>query len=107
MNAICLAGIRAKAHVLVLTSHRTAPVPFAESVIRIPAPPVPASATQPVKLHPQQQSGDPLLSMDRFLPLGSAYESALWMLFETVCLLVQHELGISEADMLLKSTNLE
>jgi len=100
VNAVCLAGIRAKAHVIVLTSHRTAPIPFADSVIRIPAPHAPSSAFSVVESNDSQY-------MNRFLPLGSAYESTLWMLFESICLLIQHELGVSENDMLIRSGNLE
>ena len=105
MNAICLAGMRAKARVIVLTSHPTAPVPFAETVIRIPAPHVPYAGCNLLESLNLENSEIP--NMQRFLPLGSAYESTLWLFFESVSFMLQQELGVSEHDMLLKSGNLE
>eukprot|EP00210_Caulerpa_lentillifera_P001896 g1823.t1 len=108
VSAICLAAIRAKAHVIVITYHQTAPVPFADTVIRIPsASEFSGQHTVQVNNHHNHRSYGTETN-GSVLSLGAAgYESTLWMLFECVCLILQRKKGVTETHMLKKTTNLE
>lgn len=103
MNAVCLAAIRAGARVIAFTAHQTAPLPFADYIIRIPTFSMPTSVSKNVAPGPNSQLG----SCQKIMQLGSAFEAALWMVLECTALMIQKKLGVSEDDMLAKHTNLE
>lgn len=105
VSAICLAAIRAKARVIVLTYHQTAPVPFADTVIRIPS--GSAFLGQPLVQDRRHQQSYASESGGSLLSLGSGYESTLWILFECVCLILQRERGMTETEIDNRTTNLE
>lgn len=102
VNAICLAAIRAGAKVIAFTGHQTAPLPFADKVVRIPAQPVPSPVSKSPKY--EMSNGD---AQHKTLPLGSAFEATLWMMFECMCVMIQKKLGVQESEMVARHTNLE
>ncbi|GMH32363.1 hypothetical protein BSKO_00197 [Bryopsis sp. KO-2023] len=103
VNAVCLAAIRAGTRVIAFTAHQTAPLPFADHVIRIPTFPIPSNVSKSAKLDSNSGGENP----QKILQLGSAYEVTLWMVFECVALMIQKRRGVAENDMLAKHTNLE
>lgn len=102
VNAICLAAIRAGTKVVAFTGHQTAPLPFADRVVRIPAHPVNLSLSK----IPQNETADGD-ALDKVMPLGSGFEATLWMMFECLCVMIQKKLGVKESEMLARHTNLE
>ncbi|CAD7704233.1 unnamed protein product [Ostreobium quekettii] len=104
VNAICLAAIRANTRVVAFTAHQTAPLPFADKAVRIPIPfahPIPSCG------HKGPKSEVPNGEAHKIMQLGSAFEVALWMMFECMCVMIQRKLGVQEADMVARQTNLE
>lgn len=102
VNAICLAAIRAEARVIAFTAHQTAPLPFADKAVRIPAHPMPSNVSRAPKVEAPHVE-----PKNRIMLLGSAFEVTLWMMFECMCVMIQKKLGVQEADMLSRHTNLE
>ena len=99
-----LAGAGAK--IVAFTAHRTAPVPYADTVVRLPA----QLSTASDQLRSFAAcSGDTAGSAvhGSVLPLGSAYELALQLLLDTLAVMLQQENSISDELMKSRLSNLE
>ena len=87
-------------------AHRTAPLPFADTVVRL-------SAQAPVSPTPLNSfaggSAEParILLNNSVLPMGSAYELALQLLLDTIALMLQQENNVTEELMKSRLSNLE
>ena len=96
----------AGAKIVAFTGHRTAPLPYADTVVRLPAQP-PAASDQ---LRPFAScSSDTACALvhGSVLPLGSAYELALQLLLDTLAAMLQRENNVSDEFMRSRLSNLE
>lgn len=105
VEALSKEARRDSATVIVLTSQPTATVQQqlgATLALQVPATCLPAAATA---------SGSTAAAATRApaspLLMGSSYELALQLFFDLVCVLLQHRLGLTAADMTARHTNLE
>ncbi len=91
---------------MAFTAHRTAPLPFADTVVRLPAQ-APISPTHPKSFAGGSAEPAQLLVNNSVLPMGSAYEMALQLLLDTIALMLQQENNITEELMKSRLSNLE
>ena len=97
----------AGAKVIAFTAHRTAPLSFADTIVRLPAR---ATAT-PANIRSfaggsSAAAAQPLLHSS-VMPMGTVYELALKLLLDTFALMLQREINISEDLMKSRTSNLE
>ena len=90
---------------MAFTAHRTAPLPFADTVVRLPAQ-APISPTH-LKSFAGGSAEPAQLLHNSVLPMGSAYELALQLLLDTLALMLQQENNITEELMKSRLSNLE
>jgi D-arabinose 5-phosphate isomerase GutQ len=88
------------------TAHRTAPLPFADTVVRLPAQ-APISPTHLKSFAGSSAEPARLLVHNSVLPMGSAYELALQLLLDTIAVMLQQENNITEELMKSRLSNLE
>ncbi len=88
------------------TAHRTAPLPFADTVVRLPAQ-TPTSPTHLKSFAGSSAEAARALLHNSVLPMGSAYELALQLLLDSVAVMMQQESNISEELMKSRLSNLE
>ncbi|MBL4646270.1 MAG: 6-phospho-3-hexuloisomerase [Hyphomicrobiales bacterium] len=93
VNAHIKTAKAAGAEVIFITAE-----PFAEAA---------KAATQIVSLPAQTMASDQTTTASTVLPMGSAYEGALFFLFEIVILRLREVLDISQGDMRSRHTNME
>ena len=91
---------------MAFTAHRTAPLPFADTVVRLPAQ-APISLTHLKSFAGGSAEPARLLVHNSVLPMGSAYELALQLLLDTIALMLQQENNITEELMKSRLSNLE
>lgn len=89
---------------MAFTAHRTAPLPYADTVVRLP--------TQPTAASDQLRSfascsSNTARAQGSVLPLGSAYELALQLLLDTLAVMLQQEGNVSDEVMRSRLSNLE
>lgn len=96
----------AGAKIVAFTAHRTAPLPYADTVVRLPAQP---AAPPDQARHSASGSSDTARSQapSNVLPLGSAYELALHLLLDTLAAMLQQENNVSDELMKARLSNLE
>ena len=99
--------VLAGAKIVAFTAHRTAPLPYADTVVRLPAQPA-AAGSDPVR-YSASGSSDTARSQapSGVLPLGSAYELALQLLLDTLATMLQQENNVSDELMKSRLSNLE
>lgn len=91
---------------MAFTAHRTAPLPYADTVVRLPAQPPPAS--DQLRSFPSCSSDTArALVPGSLLPMGSAYELALQLLLDTLAVMLQQENNVSDEVMRSRLCNLE
>ena len=97
----------AGAKVVAFTAHRTAPLPYADTVVRLPVQP-PLASTQ-VRSFTTSSSADQGAAavQSSVLPPGSAYELALQLLLDTLAAMLQQEHKVSDELMKSRASNLE
>lgn len=96
----------AGAKVVAFTAHRTAPLPFADTVVRLPAQ-APTTPTRLKSFGGRNADATQALLQTSVLPMGTAYELALQMLLDTLAVMLQHENNVSEDLMKSRLSNLE
>lgn len=110
VSALALEAMRAGAMVIAFTAHKTADLPFAGHVIRIPAQTFPPS--MPVINQSLTGAGADVVS---FLPkgkmsllqMGASFEMSLWLMFECVSIMLRRVCHVSPSEMRARHTNLE
>lgn len=99
----------AGAKIVAFTAHRTALLPYADTVVRLPAQP-PAASDQ-LRSFPSSssdaQADARALMHGSVLPVGSAYELALQLLLDTLAVMLQQENNVSDEVMRSRQSNLE
>lgn len=97
----------AGAKIVAFTAHRTAPLPYADTVVRLPA--QSTAAPDQLRSFPSGSSSNTgrALAQGSILPLGSAYELALQLLLDTLAVMLQQENNISDEVMRSRLSNLE
>ncbi|KAL3157784.1 hypothetical protein ABBQ32_012208 [Trebouxia sp. C0010 RCD-2024] len=98
---------QAGAKIVAFTAHRTAPLPYADTVVRLPAQPT-AAGLDAVR-YSGSGSSDTARSQAPagVLPPGSAYELALQLLLDTLAAMLQQENNVSDELMKSRLSNLE
>lgn len=91
---------------MAFTAHRTAPLPYADTVVRLPAQPT-AAADQLRSFASCSSNTGRALGQGSVLPLGSAYELALHLLLDTLVVMLQQEGNVSDEVMRSRLSNLE
>lgn len=109
VDALVQTALNAHARVICLTARPSAPIPArCHLAVHVPARTMAGESPQlSVASHSQCQ---PCLSNDRVdhvLPMGSAYEGALFVLLEVVIYQLRLLKGVTELTMRLRHTNLE
>jgi len=109
VSALGLEAMRAGARVIAFTAHKTAPLPFAESVIRVSSQTLPPC--MPVmnrKLGGVASEVVSSLPEGRFscMQMGGSFEVALTVVLDTVCVMLRKKLHVSIRDRALCRTNL-
>lgn len=101
------AVVRVGAKIVAFTAHRTAPLPYADTVVRLPAQPT-AAGLDAVR-YSGSGSSDTARSQAPagVLPPGSAYELALQLLLDTLAAMLQQENNVSDELMKSRLSNLE
>lgn len=94
------------AKVVAFTAHRTAPIPFADIVVRLPAQ-LQQPPSQPRAFPGSSPEALRALPVPSILPSGSAYQLALQLLLDTMATMYQHEHNLSEEVMRARQSNLE
>eukprot|EP00210_Caulerpa_lentillifera_P006248 g5967.t1 len=108
VSALALEAMRSGARVIAFTAHKTAPLPFAESVIRIasqtlpPCMPVMNRKLSGVSSDVVSSLSDGMFSC---MPMGDSFEVALSLLLESICVMLRKRLGIAKEDKTLQRTN--
>ncbi|DBA86198.1 hypothetical protein WJX77_005058 [Trebouxia sp. C0004] len=105
VNTVASEARRAGARVVAFTAHRTASLPFADTVVRLPAQ-APISPTHLKSFAGGSAEPARLLVHNSVLPMGSAYELALQLLLDTIALMLQQENNITQELMKSRSSNL-
>lgn len=105
VSALALEAMRSGTRVIAFTAHKTAPLPFAESVIRIASQTLPPC--MPVlnrKLGGVASEVVSSLPEGRFscMPMGGSFEIALSLVLESLCVMLRKKLGISAKDSTLR-----
>ena len=93
----------AGAKVVAFTAHRTAPIHYADIIVRLPAQQQPS--------HARAFAGSPeaprAVAVPSILQAGAAYQLALQLLLDTLATMYQHEHNIADAVMQSQQSNLE
>eukprot|EP00210_Caulerpa_lentillifera_P007160 g6850.t1 len=109
VSALGLEAMRSGARVIAFTAHKTAPLPFAESVIRIasqtlpPCMPVMNRKLGGVASEVVSSLPDGRLSC---MQMGGSFEAALSLVLDSVCVMLRKKLTIPITDMTQRRTNL-
>lgn len=110
VSALSLEAMRSGARVIAFTAHKTAPLPFAERVIRI------ASQTLPPCMPVMNRklggmSADIVSSLPEgkcsVMQMGASFEMSLSLLMECVCIMLQKKTKVQVSEMRARHTNLE
>ena len=96
----------AGARIVAFTAHRTAPLPYADTVVRLPAQ-TPTSPAHPKSFAGSSTEAARSLLHSSVLPLGSAYELALQLLLDAIAVMLQQESNVPEELMKSRLSNLE
>ena len=91
---------------MAFTAHRTAPLPYADTVVRLPTQP-PTSPTHLKSFAGSSAETARSLLHISVLPMGSAYELALQLLLDAIAVMLQQENNVSEELMKSRLSNLE
>ena len=91
---------------MAFTAHRTAPLPYADTVVRLPVQP-PTAPNQLRSFAGSSTDSARAVVQSSVLPLGSAYELALQLLLDTLAAMLQQENNISDELMKSRLSNLE
>lgn len=102
--------MRVGAKVIAFTSHKTADLPFAERVVRIPSQTLPPS--MPITNGKIAPVGADVVS---FLPggkgsilhMGASYELSLWLMLECMSIMLRKRCKVGTSEMRIRHTNLE
>lgn len=95
------------AKVVAFTAHRTAPIPYADMIVRLPA-----QLQQQQHPLPRASAGNSpeaprAVAVPSILQSGAAYQLALQLLLDTMATMYQDEHNISEDVMKTQQSNLE
>lgn len=110
VSALSLEAMRSGARVIAFTAHKTAPLPFAERVIRI------ASQTLPPCMPVMNRklggmSADVVSSLPEgkcsVMQMGASFEISLSLMMECVCIMLQKKSKVHISEMRARHTNLE
>lgn len=110
VSALSLEAMRSGARVIAFTAHKTAPLPFAERVIRI------ASQTLPPCMPVMNRklggmSADVVSSLpdSKFsvMQMGASFEMSLSLMMECACIMLQKKTKVHVSEMRARHTNLE
>lgn len=94
------------AKIVAFTAHRTAPLPYADTVVRLPLEP-PTAPNQLRSFAGSSTDSGRAVVQSSVLPLGSAYELALQLLLDTLAAMLQQENNVSDELMISRLSNLE
>lgn len=110
VSALSLEAMRSGARVIAFTAHKTAPLPFAERVIRI------ASQTLPPCMPVMNRklggmSADMVSSLPdgkfSVMQMGASFEMSLSLMMECACIMLQKKTKVQASEMRARHTNLE
>ncbi|CAD7699633.1 unnamed protein product [Ostreobium quekettii] len=110
VSALSLEAMRSGARVIAFTAHKTAPLPFAERVVRI------ASQTLPPCMPVMNRklggmSADVVSSLPdgkfSVMQMGASFEMSLALMMECACIMLQKKTKVHVSEMRARHTNLE
>ncbi|CAD7697233.1 unnamed protein product [Ostreobium quekettii] len=110
VSALALEAMRLGGKVIAFTSHKTAELPFAEHVIRIPsqtlAPSIPSGVG---KRSPEGSDTVSFLpgGQGSILHMGASYELSLWLVLECMSVMLRKKCKVGSSEMRNRHTNLE